>query len=141
MQRGTSAAAPATLRTSLLDLNRSAGNRAVARLLQRKVGWSDASKQGKAWNADERAVGKVRRIPLEGLAEGIDANVRGAGGRKITELSSEGATGKAIVLVPAALDATGSIEVVVFLHGFTEGVPRPTRAGASSSTRSQRPPT
>ena len=74
---------------------------------------------------DERAVGKVRRIPLEGLAEGTDANVRGAGGRKIPELSSEGATGKAIVLVPAALDATGSIEVVVFLHGFTEGRFRP----------------
>ena len=43
----------------------------------------------------------------------------------ITELSSESATGKAIVLVPDALDATGSIEVVVFLHGFTEGTFRP----------------
>ena len=96
-----------------------------ASLLQRKVGWSDASKQGKAWNADERAVGKIRRIPLEGLAEGLDASVKGAAGRKIPQLSSEGATGKAIVLVPAALDATGSIEVVVFLHGFTEGIHRP----------------
>ena len=125
MQRATRAVAPATLRASILRLHRSAGNRAVAGLLQRKVGWSDASKQGKAWNADERAVGKVRRIPLEGLAEGLDASVKGAAGRKITQLSSEGATGKAIVLVPAALDATGSIEVVVFLHGFTEGVHRP----------------
>jgi hypothetical protein len=125
VQRGTSAPAPATLRSSILGLHRSAGNRAVAGLLQRKVGWSDASKQGKAWNADERAVGKIRRIPLEGLAEGLDANVRGAGGRKIPELSSEGATGKAIVLVPAALDATASIEVIVFLHGFTEGLHRP----------------
>ena len=43
----------------------------------------------------------------------------------ITELSSESATGKAIVLVPDALDATGAIEVVVFLHGFTEGAFRP----------------
>jgi hypothetical protein len=33
----------------------------------------------------------------------------------IPGLSSESATGKAIVLVPAALDAAGSIEVVVFL--------------------------
>jgi hypothetical protein len=125
VQRGTSAAAPATLRSSILDLHRSAGNRAVAGLLQRKVGWSDASLQGKAWNADEHTVGKVRRIPLEGLAEGLDADVKRPTGRKISELSSEGATGKAIVLVPAALDATGSIEVIVFLHGFTEGLHRP----------------
>jgi hypothetical protein len=94
-------------------------------MLQRKVGWSDASKRGRAWNADENLVGKVRRIPLEGLAEGLDADVKRASGRMIPGLSSEGATGKAIVLVPAALDATGSIEVVVFLHGFTEGLHRP----------------
>ena len=125
MQRGTSAAAPATLRSSILALHRSAGNRAVTALLQRKVGWSDASQQGNAWNADERRVGKVRRIPLEGLAEGLDAKVKRPTGRKIAGLSSEGATGKAIVLVPAALDATASIEVIVFLHGFTEGLHRP----------------
>jgi hypothetical protein len=124
-QRGKSAAVPATLRSSILELQRSAGNRAVARLLQRKVGWSDASLQGNKWNADEHMVGKVRRIPLEGLAEGLDANVKGAAGRKISGLSSEGATGKSIVLVPAALDATGSIEVIVVLHGFTEGLHRP----------------
>ena len=38
----------------------------MAGLLQRGVGWTDASQQGHAWNAGERAVGKVRRIPLEG---------------------------------------------------------------------------
>ena len=113
------------MRSSILALHRSAGNRAVAGLLQRKVGWTDASQQGNKWNADEHAVGKVRRIPLEGLAEGTDASVKGAKGRMIPELSSEGATGKAIVLVPAALDATKSIEVMVFLHGWTEGRHRP----------------
>ncbi len=113
------------MRSSILALNRSAGNRAVAGLLQRKVGWSDASKQGKAWNADEHVFGKVRRIPLEGLAEGTDASVRGAKGRMIPERSSESATGKAIVLVPAGLDATAPIEVLVFLHGWTEGLHRP----------------
>ncbi len=113
------------MRSSILALNRSAGNRAVAGLLQRKVGWSDASKQGKAWNADEHVFGKVRRIPLEGLAEGTDASVRGAKGRMIPELSSESATGKAIVLVPAGLDATAPIEVLLFLHGWTEGLHRP----------------
>jgi hypothetical protein len=113
------------LRSWILRVQRGAGNRAVGSLLQRKVGWSDASKEGKQWNADERLVGKVRRIPLEDLKQGTDANVRRAGGRMIPGLSSEAATGKAIVLVPAALDATGSIEVVVFLHGFTEGLHRP----------------
>jgi hypothetical protein len=113
------------VRSSILELQRSAGNRAVTGLLQREVGWSDASKKGRAWNAGEQAVGKVRRIPLEGLAEGLDAKVAGAAGRKLPELSSEGATGKAIVLVPAELDATGPIEVLVFLHGHTEGLHRP----------------
>jgi hypothetical protein len=68
----------------------------------------------------------VRRIPLEGLAEGLDAtNPRDAEGREIPAMSSEKAKGKAIVLVPEGLDATGSIEVVVFLHGWTEGLHRP----------------
>jgi hypothetical protein len=108
------AATPATLHASVLNLHRGAGNRAVARLLQRKVGWTDASKKGRKWNLDEQAVGKIRRIPLEGLSEGLGSNAR------IPALSSEGAKGKAIVLVPDGLDATKQIEVMVFLHGFTE---------------------
>lgn len=125
MERAPSRAAPDSARAPLLALQRGAGNRAVASLLQREVGWTDASREGKAWNLKERPVGKIRRIPLEGLAEGLDASVRGAAGRKISSLSTESATGKAIVLVPEALDATGSIEVIVFLHGFTEGLHRP----------------
>jgi hypothetical protein len=105
---------PATLHASVLNLQSGAGNRAVARLLQRKVGWTDASNKGRAWNKDEQAVGKIRRIPLEGLSEGLGNNAR------IPALSSEGAKGKAIVLVPDGLDATKPIEVMVFLHGFTE---------------------
>jgi hypothetical protein len=38
----------------------------------------------------------------------------------IAALSSESAKGRAIVLVPDSLDATQGIEVLVFLHGFTE---------------------
>jgi hypothetical protein len=149
--RGASAAAPATLRSSILDLHRGAGNRAVAGLLrppqlavQRTVGWTDASTKGRAWNADERSVGKVRRIPLEGLSEGLGANrtdekaqvwvwddATHKSGKfvlestRIKSLSSESAKGKAIVLVPDALDATQPIEVLVFLHGFTEHAGRP----------------
>jgi hypothetical protein len=97
----------------------------VARLLQRKVGWSHASQQGKKWNDGEHTVGKVRRIPLDDLAEGTDASVKGTKGRMIPGLSTESATGRAIVLVPAGLDAKQSIEVAVFLHGWTEGLHRP----------------
>jgi hypothetical protein len=111
-RRESAAAAP--LHASVLNLHRSAGNRAVARLLQRQVGWTDASIKGRAWNKKEQAVGKIRRIPLEGLSEGLGRNAR------IPALSSEGAKGKAIVLVPEALDATKQIEIMVFLHGFTE---------------------
>ena len=81
MQRGTWAAAPATA----ARVDPPAGTAAPATAPSRACSsarWAgrDASKQGKAWNADERAVGKIRRIPLEGLAEGLDASVRGAGG-------------------------------------------------------------
>jgi hypothetical protein len=130
-----------------MDLHRGAGNRAVAslfrRALQRDVGWKDASTQGNAWNVDERSVGKIRRIPLEGLSEGLGQNrpdeqawksVWDAEAKqwraeleptKIPVLSSESAKGKAIVLVPGGLDATKKIEVLVFLHGFTEDSGRP----------------
>ena len=122
--RGRPAAAP------ILDLHRLAGNRAVASLvsIQRNVGWTDAkSPEGYKWNQDERPVGKVRRIPLEGLTEGSYAKAKKAVAdtSAIPELTSESAVGKAIVLVPDALDATQSIDVLVFLHGHTEGTHRP----------------
>jgi len=125
-QRGPSVAAP------ILQLHRLAGNRAVTGLvLQRAVGWTDVSPEGKKgydWNSDERPVGKVRRIPLEGLKEGTGASLKPKeqkGWHDIPALSSEHAIGKAIVLVPEGLNAKDSIEVVVFLHGHTEGTHRP----------------
>jgi hypothetical protein len=116
-----------------------AGNRAVAGLLsartvQRKMGWSDAHRSDQDWNFKEKLVGNVWRIPLEDLAEGMQtdkAKRRKKGGgyyeesTELPELSPEKAKGKAIVLLPAALDATKKIEVVVFLHGWTEGSHRP----------------
>ena len=139
--RGRPAAAPGA-NGRIVALHGAAGNRAIARLLhapargvQRNVGWTDASQEGRAWNADERGVGKVRRIPLEGLAEGLqkdraktwvwDDQAANKGhfameSTAIGSLSPESATGKAIVLVPEGLDATQKIEVLVFLHGFTE---------------------
>jgi hypothetical protein len=111
------AAPQPTLRGSLIGLHHSAGNRAVGRLvrgLQRKVGWSDAVTDGYAWNKDERQVGAIRRIPLEDLPVG------GAKDAPIKELTPESSAGRAIVLLPKALDATQDVEYVVFLHGHTE---------------------
>jgi hypothetical protein len=119
-QTPTRAGAPtATLRGSVLGLHRRAGNRAVAALLgppalARKVGWSDAVKDGYAWNADEMLVGSVRRIPLEGLPVGLSADA------PIATLTTESAERRAIVLVPVALNARQPVEYVVFLHGHTE---------------------
>jgi hypothetical protein len=124
--RGPSVAAP------ILQLHRLAGNRAVTGLvLQRAVGWTDASTKvpgARKWNDDEHPVGRVRRIPLEGLKEGTGAGMspkEQKGWQDIPSLTSEKAIGKAIVLVPDDLDAGKSIEVVVFLHGHTEGTHRP----------------
>jgi hypothetical protein len=124
-----------------------AGNRAVAGLLapggpvvQRKVGWTNAVKDGYAWNDDERETGKlktIRRIPLEAFGEGLEEEravtpvrkgdkwVAETRSTKIKELTPESAVDRAIVLVPKALDAAKPIEVLVFLHGHTEGTHRP----------------
>src|SRR5215216_3094194 len=98
------ASAPATVRGSLLALHRHAGNRAVggllrlasAPVLQRKVGWTDAVTDGYGWNAGERRVGTIRRIPLEELPVGLpkDAPIR--------TLTPETADRRAIVLLPQA---------------------------------------
>ena len=120
---------------ALLALQRAAGNRAVSALLtpvQRKggtpapatkakdVGWTDAEKTetGHKWNVDAQDVGEIHRIPLEGLTVGFQ-------GKAASELTKESAAGKAIVLVPkstsAALEpADAKLDVVIFLHGFTE---------------------
>jgi hypothetical protein len=106
----------------MLGLQRRVGNRTVARLvgrapsplLQRKVGWSDALTDGHGWNVGERAVGKIRRIPIELPDHGLKKDA------PIGELTPERADHRAIVLVPAALDATQTVDYVVFLHGYTE---------------------
>ncbi len=107
---------------SVLRLQRSVGNRAVARLvrratsalLARKLGWSDAVSDGYGWNAGERAVGRIRRIPIELAGHGLSKDAPIAG------LTPERADHRAIALVPDALDATQIVDYVVFLHGYTE---------------------
>src|SRR5690348_8322263 len=107
---------------SLLRLQHSVGNRTVARLvrrapfalLQRRLGWSDAVTDGYGWNAGERQVGKIRRIPIELPAHGLTKDAPSK------QLTSERADNRAIVLVPAALDANQFVDYIVFLHGYTE---------------------
>ena len=131
---------------AVLTLQAIAGNQAVSSLLatarvgplQRAVGWkSDASGEGHAWNAGERRVGSIRRIPLEGLTQGLQQDtakrwVRDEKGghwqeesTMIEQLSSESAKGRAIVLVPQALRPETEIEVLIHLHGYTESAGRP----------------
>src|SRR5215831_955104 len=121
---------------TVMALQRSVGNRAVSALLedraaapgwptvrtpvQREVGWkSDASHKGHGWNVEEHRVGKIRRIPLEGLKQGLQDDAM------IEALSSESARGRAIVLVPEALDPKQPVEVLIHLHGYTEKASRP----------------
>jgi hypothetical protein len=147
VRRGRKPAGPTALHASIMGLHRRAGNRAVAGLLtsptgavQRDVGWkSDAVKEGHEWNVGEKGVGKIRRIPLEGLKQGLQQesattavwNDKKKEWESKTEstknpgLSPESAVGRAIVLVPDGLDAKQKIEVVVFLHGYTENTGRP----------------
>jgi hypothetical protein len=107
---------------SLLRLQHSVGNRTVARLvrrgpfslLQRRLGWSDAVTDGYGWNAGERQVGKIRRIPIELPAHGLTKDAPSK------QLTPERADNRAIVLVPAALDANQFVDYIVFLHGYTE---------------------
>jgi len=125
-----------TLSAAILNLQRAAGNQAVLSLLrpvQRglDIGWSEPSKEGRQWNKGQTEVGDIHRIPLEGLDVGLKAETAGKGGKDkaaIPELSSESAPGRAIVLVPKAINAPNpdakvaepKIDVVIFLHGHTE---------------------
>jgi hypothetical protein len=120
--------------------------------VQREIGWEGASKEGEAWNAKggRRDVGGILRLPLDGLDVGLQSKkatyyeqnnegdwVAKEEGTNIAGLSPESATGtgtqgRAIVLLPKSLTeegafpkGKGTIDVVIFLHGHTEGTDRP----------------
>ncbi|HEY1279282.1 MAG TPA: hypothetical protein VGF22_06380 [Acidimicrobiales bacterium] len=135
-------------RADLLGLQREAGNRAVASLIepvQRAGGWADAdTKPGKGvtdgdrktgWNAQEHAVGTIRRIPLDGLTGGLQSNPEESqGARTLTDekvagpvkgparpdAATQNGHGRAIALVPAGLDTSAPVDVLFHLHGNTE---------------------
>ena len=123
---------PRSLDTAeVLELQSTAGNRAVAQLLadghvapqvaQRKpgdAGWTDADTSGSqgGWNVKARDVGAIRRVPIEGLTLGNQTEFKNDEERAKT---SEGAAGKAIVLLPAGLDTDHPVDVLFHLHGYT----------------------
>jgi hypothetical protein len=105
----------------VIDLQAAAGNRALASILggpiaQRQVaGWSDADKRGKGWNVKPQDVDKIRRVPIEGLKLGGTATFVGDESQKTTERADH----RAIVLIPAGLDASKNVDVMLHFHGWT----------------------
>lgn len=108
----------------MLGLQASAGNAAVSGLLQRQpqAGWSDADPAvdpavNFSWNKERHSVGSIGRYPLQGLPEGNQEEWKGSESMKLT---TEGAKGKAIALVPAKLNPADPVTVFVLLHGYAE---------------------
>jgi LAS superfamily LD-carboxypeptidase LdcB len=126
---------------AVLELQRSAGNAATTRLIARRGdvaavqrddpkpvtpakpagGWTGADTRGEGWNTGERVLGKMRRIPVEGLALGKQTEKNAAN----KALTDEEAAGRAIVVAPTTLDPTLPVDVMVQLHGYTETAKRP----------------
>ena len=75
-------------------------------------GWSDAVAGG--WNAGERSVGSIRRIPIDGLTQ-VNQNPAPS------PSTTESAAGRAILCIPSGLDASQPIEVLFHLHGHNVG--------------------
>ncbi len=74
------------------------------------------------WNRDETTVGRIRRIPIEGLRVGNmtpDPNAAAA----------EAANARAIVLLPETIDLTQPVEVLLHLHGHNVGYRQRRTAG------------
>jgi hypothetical protein len=95
----------------LFALQRSAGNAAVARLLQR-AGWDDARKGG--WNEAPRAVTGTQRIPVKGLKKGNQSEDPQGHTKEL-------AKGRAIVIVPDGVDLSKEVDVLLHFHGWAEG--------------------
>ncbi len=133
---------------AVLDLQRTAGNRAVSSLIrpvQRVGGWTDpdpragtslvAGEPQTGWNAEEHAVGNIRRIPIDGLVGGLQASpsetksaqeltdelvagkVKGAAR---PDVADQAGRGRAIALVPKSIKANLPVDVLFHLHGHTE---------------------
>lgn len=90
-----------------------------------KIGWSDASPNGTSgivpmppiagWNAGEWKIGKMRRIPIEGLRFGSqDKDSR-------HDMTIELAKGKAIVILHEKFNPERPADIVLYFHGDGPG--------------------
>jgi len=91
----------------VLELQRGAGNAAVAKLLRKGP---EAPRAG-GWNETAREVAGTLRIPIDGIKLGNQDEDVGPG-------SKEGAAGKAIVVVPDGDDLAAGPDVLLFFHGM-----------------------
>jgi hypothetical protein len=124
-------------RSTILDLQAAAGNRAVAgvlapQALQRaphQPGWSDADKRGQGWNAGDHVEWGIHRVPIDGLTLGNQRAFSGDHKTRSGEVepgeanerakTTESGAGRAIVLVPTALAPKRPVAVLLHLHGYT----------------------
>jgi hypothetical protein len=136
---------------TLLKLQRDAGNQAVTglvRAVQRVGGWSGADpRAGKGlasgepatgWNVGEHAVGSIRRIPIDGLTQGLQSASSADGGKSLTtenvagsptgparsEAAEQAGRGRAVALIPSAIRPERPVDVLFHLHGNTENAGR-----------------
>jgi hypothetical protein len=87
-----------------------------------QTGWTGKDVKETSENAKARLIGKVWRIPIEGLkGVGNQAKALDAKDFLTKEQTQEEAEGRAIVLIPDGLDKKGEIEVLLHLHGHGLG--------------------
>ena len=91
----------------VLELQRGAGNAAVAKLLRK----APEPPRAGGWNETAREVAGTLRIPIDGIKLGNQDEDVGPG-------SKEGAAGKAIVVVPDGDDLAAAPDVLLFFHGM-----------------------
>ncbi|MBL8058570.1 MAG: hypothetical protein JNK29_17835 [Anaerolineales bacterium] len=87
-------------------------------------GWARPAKGSP--NAGAKTIGKVKRLPIEGLTVGnraadLEPDPDRANSSFTKKETSESAKGRAIVLIPDGLDPAQPVEVLIHLHGHGVG--------------------
>lgn len=94
---------------------------------------SDAAKSAQTtapavpWNKAESSVAGVRRIPLEGIAGGSTS-------KDPQSATKEAADNRAIALIPASLDTSQPVDVLLHLHGHNVGYRQRATKGQDDET-------
>ena len=99
--------------------------------------WSDAPANGATsaettaplagWNQAETTIAEVRRIPVEGIAGGDTLKDQ-------QPAAKEAADNRAIALLPASLDITRRVDVLLHLHGHNVGYRQRATNGTDDAT-------